>query len=300
VITTVVGEPAEFKEQAYMRKSVQYVLIAVIVALIGATGMTYYKYRQATDDYAKTKAAEESARERYAQSIQAIVEIQESLSAITLGDEEVKMQSDALQTERDLSDPDGSAALERIAALRESIDRTKERIRALESDLEKSGVKMDGLNRMVANLKKTVAEKETYITSLQTQVAGLETTVELTNEQLTIREQELEDTQKRLAMVYYVIGTKKDLTESGVIEAHGGLLGIGKTLQPSPSADETNFTALDTDYERIVRIEAAKAKVLSAQPSSSYELRPVENGVELHIIDPEQFRKVKQLIILTA
>ena len=47
-------------------------------------------------------------------------------------------------------------------------------------------------------------------------------------------------------------------------------------------------------------IPAAKARVLSAQPPTSYELKLVEGKVELHIIDPTEFRKVRQLVILTA
>jgi len=290
-----------------MRKSVQNVLIALVVVLVGATVFSFFKYRQATADYSRVKAAEESTRERYAQSIQAIIEIQDSLNSISLGDTTVHMMPGNLQAEQDLTDPNATRALERIAALRESIDRTKTRINQLEEDLKASGVKAAGLNRLVANLRKTVAEKEQYIAgltgqvdSLQTQVAGLTTTVEATSAQLQARSQELEDTQRRLATVYYVIGSKKDLTDAGVVEAHGGLLGIGKTLQPSPSASEAQFTALDTDFQRVLPISSPRAKVVSAQPAASYELRTTGNGLELHILDPEQFRKVKQVIIVTA
>ena len=60
------------------------------------------------------------------------------------------------------------------------------------------------------------------------------------------------------------------------------------------------FTLLDTDQETVVRTPAAKrVEVLSAQPTSSYELTTVGSQVELHILDPKEFRKVKHLVIMT-
>lgn len=290
-----------------MRKPVQIALVAAVVVLLGATAVLFMKFQQASANYREMSSAEESARSRYAHSIEAIVEIQDSLSAITLGDTTVTMLPGNLQGEQDLSDPDGSRALERIASLRASIGRTKDRIRQLESSLEKSGMEVKGLRRMVANLKKSVSEKEEMVAgltqrvdSLQTQVAGLETTVEETRDQLEVREQDVENKRRELATVYYVVGSRKDLTQSGVIEAEGGFLGLGKTLQPSGSADEYLFTPLDTDQETVVRIDATRARIVSTQPAASYELKPVEGGLELHITNPEEFRKVKQVIILTA
>ena len=49
------------------------------------------------------------------------------------------------------------------------------------------------------------------------------------------------------------------------------------------------------------KIEAKKAVVLTAQPVSSYVLEPVgTNSVDLRITDPKEFRKVKQVVILTT
>jgi len=67
--------------------------------------------------------------------------------------------------------------------------------------------------------------------------------------------------------------------------------------------DQGTFTALDTDQESVVRAPAAKAdkvRVLSPQPTTSYELRTTGDVVELHILDPREFRKVRHLVIMTA
>ena len=280
-----------------MRKPIQWILIAGIVVLGGTAAWLYSTNQKTNKQLAEVTAAEESARNRYANTIDAIAEIQDSLNAIALGDASVQMKGDS---EQGISAPSGQDALDRIATLRASIVRSKERIRQLESSLKASGIKASGLQRMVANLKTSVAQKEQLVAELSgrvdtltTQVAGLQTEVQQ-------NVQTIEEKRREIATVYVAVGNKKDLTESGIVEAKGGVLGIGKTLKPTGQFNEMDFRAVDTDQQTVVSIPAEKAIVVSAQPPSSYELRPVEGGLELHILQPDEFRKVKQLVIVTA
>ena len=275
-----------------MRKPVVFILAGATVLLLVTTLMFYGKYRQTSTDFANMQHEEESTRIRYGQAINEIAAIQDSLNAIVLGDNEARLIPSQLQAELGASQTHGDETLARVALLKAGIERTKNRIQQLDDRLKKSGVRIVGLERMVANLKRSVTEKEKQVAlltgqvdSLQTQVTGLVATVE--------------DKQRELGTVYYVIGSKKDLTNSGVVIAKGGVLGLGKTLKPSGQVDESMFAAIDTDQETVIRIPSAKAQVLSAQPVSSYVLQPVGDELELHILDPTQFRKIRHLVIMT-
>lgn len=283
-----------------MRKSAMFGLVAVIVLLLGATVVLFQKYQKSSADYADMKSAEETARSQYADAFNAIAEIQDSLNVITSRTSSTRLKSEGLQAEQKLTEPDRREALESIALLNESIQHTKAKISELEASLKKSGMKVHGLERMIATLKADVAEKQmanaqltSQVESLQTRVAGLETTVE--QDQVAI-----EDKRKELATIQYVIGSKKELESRGLIVAKGGVLGLGKTIQLSRQFNETAFTPLDTDQETVVRGAATKAQVLSPQAVSSYELKVENNTVELRILDPVEFRKVKHLVIMTA
>jgi predicted nucleic acid-binding Zn-ribbon protein len=281
-----------------MRKTVLFGLVAVILILGGATGVLYNNLKKSQSDYVTMQAAEETARNRYANTIDAIAEIQDSLNAIALGEANVKMNRG--DSEGQISAPSGQDALDRIALLRAGIERSKQRIHQLEGSLKKSGIKVAGLQKMVEGLKASVEEKEqlvasltTQVDTLTTQVAGLTTTVEQNTTTI-------ENNRREMATIYVAVGSKKELTENGIVEAKGGVLGVGKTLKPTGKFDEMSFTAVDTDQQTVVPIPAAKAQVLSAQPPSSYELLPVSGKLELRILDPKEFRKVKQLVIVTA
>jgi hypothetical protein len=97
------------------------------------------------------------------------------------------------------------------------------------------------------------------------------------------------------------VGSKKDLATQGVIVSKGGFLGLGKTVQPTGVASAAAYTPLDTDHETVVAIPSAKARVISAQPPTSYMLtQGVDGKLELRITDPAEFRRVRQVVIVTA
>jgi uncharacterized small protein (DUF1192 family) len=277
-----------------MRKGLVAFSVIIGVVLLGATAVSYSKYRKYQADYNAATASQEDMRQRYDQAVGEIVSIQDSLSAIVLGNNGATVASTSSDVEMQPPQTLHDRGLQRIAELKSAIERTKARIEELDKNLRKSGVRIDNLERMVAGLRRSVKEKEeriavlsTQVDTLQTQVAGLSETVD--------------QKQHELATIFYAMGTKKELQTSGVLEAKGGVLGLGRTLKPAAGADEAAFTPLNTDEENVILIPAAKAQVVSAQPATSYELaaRP-DKTVELRILNPEEFRKIRHLVIVTT
>jgi chromosome segregation ATPase len=290
-----------------MSKPIQFVLIAGVVLLAGTAAFLYQRVQKTSSDYATLQADEQAMRNRYGNAINEIAMIQDSLNAIVLGDEGARALAVQLDAEQKLSQTQGDEALARIAVLKAGIERTKERIQELDARLKKSGVKVAGLERMVANLKAGVEEREAMVAQLNTQVADLQTqvtglTADNEAKQQTIDTQvaSLEDRRREIGTVYYTIGSKKDLSEAGLVIAKGGVLGMGKTVEASGKTDAQYFTAVDTDQETVIRIPSAKAQVVSDQPASSYELSVVGETTELRIINPDTFRTVKHVVIMTS
>jgi len=287
-----------------MRKPVGVVLALISLLLLGATLVTYSKYKKSAADYAQATSDEQSMRQRYDGAVSEIVMIQDSLNTIVLGGESVLPEAQQGEAPGTLHD----TVLSRIATLKASVERTKDRIEELDAKLKRGGVKIAGLERMIAGLRKSASEKEariaalsTQVDTLQTQVVGLNTEVQSKQQDLDQKQQELTDRQHELATIFYTMGTKKELTKSGVIATKGGVLGFGKTPRPTGTVNESSFTPLDTDQETVIRIPAQKAQVLTAQPVASYTIQPVsKDEVELRIVDPKEFRKVRHLIILKA
>jgi uncharacterized protein (UPF0335 family) len=290
-----------------MRTTTQWVLIGVTVLLAGAATALYMQNQHTQEQLATTKMSESQVQDRYDRTIDAIAEIQDSLDAIAVGPEGRAMFEGKTEAERRMSGPNRQDALDRIAALRTSIAQNKERIQELEANVKKSGVQVKSLNRLIASLKRNVTEKEdeiailnTRVEALNTQVTTLTVTVAEREDTLRTRDTQLEDRRREMATVYYVVGDKDRLKDSGVIESKGGVLGVGKTITPSRTPDMAAFQPLDTDQETVIRTPTAKARLISAQPAGSYELQLVNGQMELHITNPTEFRKVKQVVILSS
>jgi hypothetical protein len=290
-----------------MSKPIQILIAVVAVVLAIGAAVLYGKVRTQSTQLATTQVSEQQAQDRYNRTIDAIAEIQDSLDAISVGPG-AQIVPGNLRREQNMGGPNGQQALDRIALLRSSIQANKERITQLEANLKKSGMKTAGLQKLIAGLKRTVDEKEMQVAvlssrvdSLHTQVTGLTQTVAEREDTLHTRDTQLEDRRRELATVYYVVGKKDDLKKSGVIQSSGGVLGLGKTVLPAANPDPAAFTAMDTDQSSVIHIASKSARVISAQPASSYQLVPAgTNEMELRILNPVEFRKIKQVVILAG
>jgi uncharacterized coiled-coil protein SlyX len=290
-----------------MRNAVVFILVVVILTLIGTSAVLYQSNRTASAQVAEMQTASVEADARYGRVFDAIAEIQDSLEVIAKADAEVQLLSEQLETEQGMNAPTEREALERIESIKAGIGRTKDRIGDLEADLKKSGIKVASLNKMINGLKGTVSEQEasianlnTEVSTLQTKVTDLETTVQTSQDELRATNEVLDEKNRESRTIYYLVGNKKELEEAGAIEAKGGFIGIGKTVKPTGAFPTGKFTSLDTDNERVVTTRAEKAQVLTSQTASSYELREVDGQMQLHIIDPVEFSKVKYLLIMTS
>jgi chromosome segregation ATPase len=197
-----------------MRKPVLVALIAGIVVLLVAGIVVFQKYRQADSDYRAMRAMEAETRNRYGDAINEIAMIQDSLNAIVLGDSSAQLLPADLQAERRLMETRGDMALARIAVLKAGIERTKRRIQVLDETLQKSGVRIEGLERMVANLRRSVTSKEQEVAALtgerdalQTRVSGLTVEMAQREDSLAAQAEALENRRRELSTVWYAIGT---------------------------------------------------------------------------------------------
>ncbi len=289
-----------------MRKLLLPILTVLVLALAGGGAWLYMQLERSQGDVATLQNEENQTRTRYSHAIDEIAAIQDSLSAIMLGGDGQLLDSD-LTSEQKLSETRGDATLARISVVKAGIDRAKTRILELDRQLAKSGVRAAGLERMVASLKKNVSEKETQVTALtqavaqlETRVTGLVAEVETNHGVIEARDQALEARRSELGTVFYAIGNKKRLTDSGVAIAKGGVLGLGRTLEATGRIDSDLFTPLDTDHQTEIRIPSARAQVVSDQPAASYELQVLPGETVLRILDPAQFRTVKHVVIVTT
>jgi len=289
-----------------MKKIILPVLAAVAIIAVGVSFSYHQKLGNSRAEYATLQAEEQATNARYAAAIDEVASIQESLQDIDLGEQGTQALQSELAQEQRLSENRGEQTMARIAEIKAGVEKADARIRELEEKVKQGDVQVAGMEKLIRGLRRNVAEKEEQIAQLtirvaelQTQVVDLETTVAAKDQTIQMQTANLEDSRREKDTVYYVVGTKDELKDAGLIESKGGLLGIGRTLRPTGNIEGGAFTPLDTESNATIALDVDEARVISTQPAGSYELSEYDGGMELRILDPAAFRANKYVIIVS-
>jgi DNA repair exonuclease SbcCD ATPase subunit len=199
--------------------------------------------------------------------------------------------------------------LNTLNTARTKIAEYKKQIADLESKIAANKKTMASMQSTVDRLKKSLAEKERIVAELEGRVSALNGTLDserkAAQEEIAKRENMLKEKESELNKLnidnntlYYAIGTRKQLLDSGIITRKGGILGIGKvsTLKDVNLTKFSQFNLLETQ-EITFPVTKKGYSVLSNHVAASYEVRQEGDQYVLKITDPEQFRKQKVLVI---
>ena len=161
-----------------------------------------------------------------------------------------------------------------------------------------------------ATLEQTVASLQETITAQRDQLTALTATVDTLHAQNVALTDTVSTMTVRENTVYYVIGTKDQLKEKGLIVEEGGsrvfwvLWKTGTTLQPARNIDATQFTAIDRRQVMEIPLPVATGtyRILSRQDPNFLETKPDANGhitsPSLRITSPEQFWVNSRFLII--
>ncbi len=189
------------------------------------------------------------------------------------------------------------------------LQENKEKLKKLEKRLKGAGLKIKALKKTIATLEKQIMEKDAEINELKTkleamniQINTLESNVDSLSIENAKKEETINEQDTELHKAYYVIGTKKELLENGVITKTGGFVGIGRIAKLREDFNKDYFTTIDIRDVTKIAIYSKKAKIVTTHPAGSYEFKTNEKGdVEALIIkDPDKFWSVSKYLVILA
>lgn len=207
-------------------------------------------------------------------------------------------------------------------------DRINEMIRGIDSYIEANKAKLidlenklnsqetgrtESLQKIIAQLRKTVREKEIQIAKLRTAVASLEgerdsLTVTLARKdseiqgrdlELSNRQKAIEEKEMNLTTAYFIVGSRKQLAEEGIIKKEGGVLGVGRTLTLADRLDPSLFRKINIKNVREIELgDTKKRNVVSVHPADSYFFANSNGKVYLTISDYQKFWSVSKYLVV--
>ena len=174
------------------------------------------------------------------------------------------------------------------------------------AQLRKANLRIDGLEKMIADMNRQLAEKKAEVEQLRESLVRMGDEVESLSQEVAVRSAEVEnlsgekiELQNQLNTVYYIVGAEKELRDAQIINKQGF---IGRTLTVGRNSNFDSFTMADSRLLSEVPVGQKKATLVTSHPEGSYELVTDANKVveKLIITDPVRFWESSKILIISC
>lgn len=195
-----------------------------------------------------------------------------------------------------------------IAAIDRLLQENKHKIASLQravAQLRKANLRIDGLEKMIADMNAQLAEKKSEIAELRESLTRMGAEVENLTEEVAVQSTRAEnlnteklELENQLNTVYYIVGPEKELREAQIIDKQGF---IGRTLTVNKTGNLESFTKADSRLLSEIPVGRKKVSVVTAQPADSYELVTDADKIveKLLITDPVRFWEASKVLIIS-
>ena len=173
------------------------------------------------------------------------------------------------------------------------------------AQLRKANLRIDGLEKMIADMNRQLAEKKAEVEQLRESLVRMGDEVKSLTEEVAVRSAEVEnlsgekvELQNQLNTVYYIVGAEKELRDAQIINKQGF---IGRTLTVGRNSNFDSFTMADSRLLSEVLVGQKKATLVTSHPEGAYELVTDANKVveKLIITDPVRFWESSKILIIS-
>lgn len=195
-----------------------------------------------------------------------------------------------------------------IAAIDRLLQENRAKIASLQrtaAQLRKANLRIDALEKTIADLNTQLADKSTEIDSLRADLARMGIEVQSLTEEVAQRDARVEslsdekiELQNQLNTVYYIVGSEKELRDAQIINKEGV---IGRTLTVGATANLDSFTMADSRLLTEIPVGHKRVTVVSSHPEDSYQLVTTADKTvdKLLITDPARFWESSRILIVS-
>ncbi|NPA68584.1 MAG: hypothetical protein GXO50_08250 [Chlorobi bacterium] len=232
---------------------------------------------------------------------------------------EIKQKENIITTkttgDNELEETDVEAINNDILAIYEMMQENKKKLSYLRRKLAKSNNKNSELKKTIALLNENIARKDVEMADLRAQlqqknidISGLNAKLDSLNKsynELSLENESkdviIESQDAQINTAYYIIDSKKNLKEKGILESDGGFIGIGSNTKVK--LNESEFKQIDIrEVTSFDLNDAKKVQLITDHPEGSYELLKNDKGrySELSVTNPEEFWKMSKYLVISV
>jgi septal ring factor EnvC (AmiA/AmiB activator) len=210
-------------------------------------------------------------------------DIERNLSDITARE---KLITDAPNDEKRMNMDVRDKIMDEIILINNIMAENKKKLASLQEQLKKSNTKIASLEETIKLLTKRIEEKESEIADLKEQLRQLNFTISQQDAMLG-----------EMNTIWYVSGTKKELTDKGVIEKAGGLFSGEQKM--TEMIDPGNFRTGDMRKISKIPLDCKEAVLVTTHPDGSYKFTEENEKITgIEITNPTEFWKSSRFLVI--
>lgn len=222
-------------------------------------------------------------------------EIQENLDEIKVKEKIISESSKGTEYRKVNKDQ----IISDIKLIYDLLGKNKQKVASLNRRLKESNMKITEIETAVTNLTNQLNEKESEIADLKSKLENMN--IDLADLRIKYDEEVQGSGQKtaKLNTAYYLVGTKKELKEKGVVTKEGGFIGLGKVTEINGNLDKNYFTKIDVTQMKEVAVEGDIIDLVTVHPADSYRIIQGSGSHDrLEILDAEKFWSISKFLIV--
>lgn len=192
--------------------------------------------------------------------------------------------------------------LQNINEIGSTLKENRKKINNLQARVKTFRGEVASLNTLITNLKQSLQEREQSIAQLEAKVKGLETTVAENTKTIAEKENTIEEQKKTMNKAFYVVGTRKELEEKGIITDEGGFLWglLGSTTVVASGVDRSLFTPIDRTKDQTIQVTGEIDEILPHRNQDFFAMAHPEGAdqTSLKIVQPDKFWQDNYLVVI--
>ncbi len=285
-------------------------LVLLLIPLFFACGESKEEIRlkAQVDSLMSITAGDEASINEY---LKAFNEIQMNLN-------EIKEKENIITTKTvgdvELEEADVEAISNDILAIYEIMQENKKKLGYLRSKLNRTNSKNKELKTTIkllndnivqkelelAEMRMTLEQKNIDISSLNARIGEMDSVLAEMSFDNVLKDSTITNQDTKLHIAYYIIDSKKNLKNKGVLKTDGGFIGIGGNQKVAMK--ESEFKQIDIrELKEISLNNAKKVKLVTDHPEGSYKL--IKSGKryeKLEIVNADDFWKMSKYLVISV
>ena len=199
----------------------------------------------------------------------------------------------------DFIEKDTNDIIKSIKILSKKLHENESMILALNNAVKLEKDKNSQFVSRVIDLREEIAQSNREVYYLKEELNSMNASFEAIFKKYNLQNKKISDLNQKLNEVAYVIGSKSELLDNGVLTKSGGLIGIGKTRKLNSDLNTDYFTYVSKYKFQNIPLGYKTVRLMTAHPTSSYRLSTSNEITDsLIIINQDDFWRNSKFLVV--